>query len=63
MKIFAQPKGPPGTIACVTDAQVIGDKLAAIALEFVAGNAVDDVDRKMFAPINRFTTKTSSLMY
>ena len=51
MKILAQPKHPPGTVGVITDAEEIGDQLAVMAFQFIAGRAIDDVHAEMFPPL------------
>jgi len=52
MKILAQPKDAPGPIGVVAHAQKIGNQLAPVALQFIAGRAIDNIDAEMVAPMS-----------
>ena len=51
MKVFAQPKNAPGPVGLVAHAEKIGNQPAPVALQFIAGRAVDNVHAEMVAPM------------
>ena len=51
MEILAQAERAPRAVVVEADAQISRDELAVVALQFVAGRAVDDVHAEMFAPV------------
>ena len=50
-EVLPQLVGPPGAVLLAADPEVVGDELAPLVFEFVAGGAVDDVDAEVLTPI------------
>jgi hypothetical protein len=51
VEVLPKAEHPPGAVGVEAHAQVAGRQLAVVALELVAGVAVQDVDREVLAPL------------